>query len=71
MTGRGHVMTFVMTPVLCAGDVRPGSGGHTCEQRRHRDGAEVPGLSRLPRRQDHAGQHPLPLLGTCTVPVAV
>ena len=29
----------------CAGDVRAGSGGHTCEQRRHRDGAEVPGLS--------------------------
>ena len=52
MTGRGHVMTLVMTLVmthamklvLCAGDVRAGSGGHTCEQRRHRDGAEVPGL---------------------------
>ena len=40
-------------------------GGHPGEQRRHRDGAELPGQPGPLRREDFRRQHHEPLLGEC------
>lgn len=50
---------------LCcrAGKARGGRRQHSGQQRRHCDGEEVHGRSRLPGREDHGGEHNGSLLG--------